>query len=93
MNIQSYVMGEWFSGREDGVEVVNAVNGNFIGNVSSGGMDFQEVLRHAREAGGPALRRMTLHERALRLKALAQHLLEHKEAFYQVSRLDRGDPG
>ena len=85
MNIQSYVMGEWFSGRENDVEVVNAVNGNFIGNVSSGGMDFQEVLRHAREVGGPVLRSMTLHERALRLKALAQHLLEHKEEFYQVS--------
>ncbi len=85
MNIQSYVNGEWISGRGNGVEVVNAVNGNFIGNVSSDGVDFKEALRHAREVGGPALRRMTLHERALRLKALAQHLLEHKDEFYQVS--------
>ena len=85
MNIQSYVMGEWFSGQGNGVEVVNAVNGDFIGSVSSGGMDFKEVLRHAREVGGPALRSMTLHERALRLKALAQYLLERKEEFYQVS--------
>ena len=85
MNIQSYVMGEWYGGQGNGVEVVNAVNGDFIGSVSSDGMEFGEVLRHAREAGGPALRRMTLHERALRLKALAQHLLEHKDEFYQVS--------
>ena len=85
MNIQSYVMGEWYNGQGNGVEVVNAVNGDLIGSVSSDGMEFGEVLRHAREAGGPALRGMTLHERALRLKALAQHLLEHKDEFYQVS--------
>ena len=85
MNIQSYVTGEWVSGQSNGVEVVNAVNGNIIGNVSSDGMNFRDVLRHAREVGGPALRRMTFHERALRLKALAQHLLEHKEEFYEVS--------
>ncbi|MCY4360750.1 MAG: phenylacetic acid degradation bifunctional protein PaaZ [Gammaproteobacteria bacterium] len=85
MNIQSYVKGEWFSGQGDGVQVVNAINGDFIGSVSSDGMDFGDVLRYAREVGGPALRRMTLHERALRLKALAQHLMEHKEEFYEVS--------
>ena len=85
MNIQSYVTGEWYNGQGNGVEVVNAVNGDFIGNVTSDGMEFGEVLRHAREAGGPALREMTLHERALRLKALAQHLLEHKDEFYRVS--------
>ena len=85
MNIQSYVNGEWFSGQGDGVQVVNAINGDFIGSVSSDGMGFGDVLRYAREVGGPALRRMTLHERALRLKALAQHLMEHKEDFYEVS--------
>ena len=81
MNIQSYVNGEWFSGQSDGARVVNAVNGDFIGTVSSDGMDFRDVLRHAREVGGPALRSMTFHERALRLKALAQYLMERKEEF------------
>ncbi len=85
MNIQSYVNGEWVSGQGNDVAVVNAVNGDFIGKVSSDGVDFSDVLRHAREVGGPALRRMTFHERSLRLKALAQHLLEHKEEFYEVS--------
>ena len=85
MNIQSYVNGEWFSGQSDAARVVNAVNGDFIGNVSSDGMDFRDVLRHARETGGPALRKLTFHERALRLKALAQYLVERKEEFYEVS--------
>ena len=43
------------------------------------------MLRHAREVGGPALRRLTFHERAARLKALAKLLGEHKEAFYRLS--------
>ena len=85
MNIQSYVTGEWFSGKSDGARLVNAVNGDFIGSVSSDGMDFKDVLRYAREVGGPALRALTFHERALRLKALAQHLMEHKEDYYEVS--------
>ncbi len=85
MKIQSYVTGEWFSGQSEGARVVNAVNGDFIGTVSSDGMDFGAVLRHARETGGPALRGMTFHERALRLKALAQYLMERKEEFYEVS--------
>ena len=85
MNIQSYVTGEWFSGKSDGARLVNAVNGDFIGSVSSDGVDFKDVLRYAREVGGPALRALTFHERALRLKALAQHLMEHKEDYYEVS--------
>ena len=85
MNIQSYVTGKWFSGQSDGARVFNAVNGDFIGNVSSDGMDFGDVLRYAREVGGPALRGLTFHERALRLKALAQYLMERKEEFYEVS--------
>ncbi len=85
MKIQSYVTGEWFSGQSEGARVVNAVNGDFIGTVSSDGVDFGAVLRHARETGGPALRGMTFHERALRLKALAQYLMERKEEFYEIS--------
>ena len=85
MNIQSYVNGEWVTGRDKGVAVVNAVNGDFIGNVSSDGIDFNDALTHAREVGGPALRKLTFHERALRLKALAQYLMERKEEFYEVS--------
>ena len=92
MNIQSYVTGEWFNGQSGGARVVNAVSGDFIGNVSSDGMDFGDVLRYARKVGGPALRGMTFHERASRLKALAQYLMERKEEFYEVSAWTGRDP-
>ena len=85
MNIKSYVQGEWFSGHSGSAQVVNAVNGDFIGEVSSDGINFRDILHYAREVGGPALREMTFHERALRLKALAQYLIERKKEFYEVS--------
>ena len=36
-------------------------------------------------SAGPTLRRLTFHERAARLKALAKLLSEHKEEFYRLS--------
>lgn len=85
MSIQSYIGGEWVSGASHGVDVVNAVNGQVVGSVSSEGIDFRQSLSYARETGGHALRAMTFHERAASLKALAQHLLAQKEKFYEVS--------
>ena len=85
MNIQSYVQGEWYTGTGEGATVANAVNGDLIGRVCSDGVDFGATLDYARTVGGPALRGMTFHERALRLKALAQYLMARKEEFYEVS--------
>ena len=85
MQIESYVCGAWHTGADDGVEVRNAISGEPIGTVSSAGIDFAEVHRHGREIGGPALRKLTIHDRANMLKALAKHLLGHKDAFYEIS--------
>ncbi len=85
MNLQSYVGGAWQYGNEDGVAMRDATTGEVIAQASSAGVDFAGVLRHAREAGGPALRAMTFHERAGMLKALAKHLAAHQEEFYELS--------
>jgi oxepin-CoA hydrolase/3-oxo-5,6-dehydrosuberyl-CoA semialdehyde dehydrogenase len=94
MRLQSYVAGSWTEGHNGGVEVRNAINGEPIATVSSEGIDFSEVLRYGRQSGGPALRKMTIHERAYMLKALAKYLLERKEKFYGLSAMTgatRGD--
>ncbi len=85
MSIQSYISGEWVNGTDTGVEVFNAINGQIVGTVSSTGIDFSQSLSHARRVGGQALRAMSFHERANRLKALGQHLMAQKEKFYEVS--------
>ena len=85
MKIESYACGAWIAGSDDGVEVHNAINGQAIGRVSSTGLDFADMLKHGRSLGGHALRKMTIHERANMLKALAKHLLAKKELFYDIS--------
>lgn len=84
MNVQSYALGKWFTGNGGDV-VCNAVTGKPIAAVSSRGLDFTAMLDYGRRVGGPALRALTFHERALKLKALAQFLLTRKESYYQIS--------
>ncbi|MGI9229344.1 MAG: phenylacetic acid degradation bifunctional protein PaaZ [Gammaproteobacteria bacterium] len=85
MQIQSYIAGQWLPAGSDAVAVCHAVNGEHIGEVSSTGADFAELLAYARQRGGPALRKLTFHERAQALKALATYLLERKERYYTIS--------
>lgn len=84
MTLESYAVGKWFAG-EGGETILNAVTGEPVCTVSSKGLDFEAMLEHGRKTGGPALRKLTFHERALRLKALAQYLLERKENYYSIS--------
>ena len=43
------------------------------------------MLDHAREVGGPALRKLTFHERAWMLKDLANAVMARKEELYELS--------
>jgi oxepin-CoA hydrolase/3-oxo-5,6-dehydrosuberyl-CoA semialdehyde dehydrogenase len=63
------------------------VTGEPVALASSAGLDFQGMLEYGRTVGGPALRRLTFHERARMLKALATRLTERKEALYEVSAM------
>ncbi|MGQ9425143.1 phenylacetic acid degradation bifunctional protein PaaZ [Gilvimarinus sp. F26214L] len=85
MNTNSYVYGEWFEGEGNGRDVFHAVTGERIARVSSEGMDFGRVLDYGRKRGGPALRALTMHQRAAALKALAKHLTARKDEFYEIS--------
>jgi oxepin-CoA hydrolase / 3-oxo-5,6-dehydrosuberyl-CoA semialdehyde dehydrogenase len=85
VNLQSFVCGRWHGGNEPGVALRDASTGEVIAEASSGGIDFAAVLEHARQVGGPALRELTFHERAAKLKALAKRLLDFKDEFYALS--------
>jgi len=85
MELQSYVKGGWETGSGNERELFNAVTGEAIGRTSTEGFDFSAVLDYARTVGGPALRKMTFHERSLMLKALAKYLMQHKDEFYPIS--------
>ncbi|MCU0617047.1 MAG: phenylacetic acid degradation bifunctional protein PaaZ [Gemmatimonadaceae bacterium] len=81
----NYALGEWVQGSGRTTDLVHAVTGDVIGQASSGGLPFAAMADYARTVGGPALRRLTFHERAAMLKALAVYLMERKETFYALS--------
>src|SRR5689334_12136414 len=79
--LENYVMGEWVAGTGTRAQLFHAVTGATIAETSTGGIDFGAVVDYAKRVGGPALRRMTFHERALMLKAVAQYLMSRKDEF------------
>jgi oxepin-CoA hydrolase/3-oxo-5,6-dehydrosuberyl-CoA semialdehyde dehydrogenase len=83
--IQNYVMGQWVDGEGEELIAQDAITGEDIGIVSSAGLDYAGILEYGREKGGPALRKMTFQERGLMLKALALHLVDIKNQFYETS--------
>ncbi len=84
---QSYIQGKWFDGQGVETNLYNAITGEQFGETSSAGIDYEAVLHYGRTVGGEKLRKMTFQERGRMLKALAFHLLEKKNKYYQVSAL------
>ncbi|HSR68150.1 MAG TPA: phenylacetic acid degradation bifunctional protein PaaZ [Acidobacteriota bacterium] len=85
MKIESFAQGQWYFGSESPRKLHHAVNGEDIGAVDSSGLDVAGMLDYARKTGGPSLREMTFHERAIMLKQIAIYLLERKKDFYELS--------
>ncbi|HEU5365052.1 MAG TPA: phenylacetic acid degradation bifunctional protein PaaZ [Hanamia sp.] len=85
MKLGNYITGKWIEGDGEGQQLYNAVNGEVIATATTKGLDFASILEYGRKTGSPSLRKMTFQERGRMLKALALHLLEHKEKFYQLS--------
>jgi len=85
MRLQNYALGQWVEGTGAPTDLRHAVTGEVIAHAGSGGLDFAEMTAYARGVGGPALRALTFHERARRLKALAQYLTERKDSLYALS--------
>jgi len=84
--IQHYIAGQWIEGSGEGHVLHHAITGEPIAAHTIEGIDFQDAYNHARKVGNPALRKMTFQQRGLMLKALAFHLLEKKEKFYEISK-------
>jgi len=82
---ENYVCGAWTRGSGAPVDLIDAVNGEVFGLAGAEGINMKDVLHHARETGGPSLRKMTFHERGRMLRALALYLTERKAAYYDLS--------
>jgi oxepin-CoA hydrolase/3-oxo-5,6-dehydrosuberyl-CoA semialdehyde dehydrogenase len=80
----NYERDRWVAGGNP-VELVSAIDGAPVAVTGSGGLDFGAMLRHAREVGGPALRKLTFHDRARMIKALGLAVMARKEELYELS--------
>jgi oxepin-CoA hydrolase/3-oxo-5,6-dehydrosuberyl-CoA semialdehyde dehydrogenase len=81
----NYAQDGWIAASGGFAEVQSAITGETIAVTGSQGLDFKAMLDHARRVGGPALRRMTFHERAWMLKDLANAVMARKEELYALS--------
>ncbi|HKP34834.1 MAG TPA: aldehyde dehydrogenase family protein, partial [Sphingomicrobium sp.] len=82
----NYERDRWVAG-DGAVEIPSAIDGAPVATTGSGGLDFGAMLTHAREVGGPALRKLTFHERARMIKALGLAIMARKEELYELSYL------
>ena len=83
--LESYAAGKWFRASDEGAPLLDAATGEEVARISSTGLDLAAMTEHARQVGGPAVRRLTFHERAGLLKALAKHLSTCKDELYALS--------
>jgi oxepin-CoA hydrolase / 3-oxo-5,6-dehydrosuberyl-CoA semialdehyde dehydrogenase len=83
----NYERDTWVAGNGELAGIASAIDGAPVATTGSGGIDFGAMLDHAREVGGPALRKLTFHERARMLKALGQAVMARKEELYALNYL------
>jgi oxepin-CoA hydrolase/3-oxo-5,6-dehydrosuberyl-CoA semialdehyde dehydrogenase len=81
----NYERDRWIGGDGNLSEIPSAIDGAPVAVTGSGGLDFAGMLRHARGVGGPALRKMTFHERARMIKALGLAIMARKEELYELN--------
>src|SRR5690348_15187165 len=80
----NYERDQWVAG-DAIVEIPSAIDGSPVATTGSGGIDFAAMLAHARDVGGPALRKLTFHERARMLKSLGLAIMARKEELYELN--------
>ena len=85
ITLKNYALGEWIEGAGTPADIPSAVTGEIVARGGSGGLDFKKMAEYARDVGGANLRKLTFHERAAIVKALAQAVMEKKEELYQLN--------
>ncbi|WP_397534962.1 phenylacetic acid degradation bifunctional protein PaaZ [Roseateles sp.] len=84
--LQSLIAGRWI-GAQAATPLHSAINGATVFHTHAEAIDFDEAVQFARRRGVPALMAMDFQQRAARLKAMAQYLMQHKEQLYAISQL------
>jgi len=85
MILENFAHQKWVKGQDGLVDIKSAVTGAIVAQTSSNGLNFKAMADYARDVGGTALQKMTLHERAFMVKDLGLALTERKEELYALN--------
>ncbi|MEO5611811.1 MAG: aldehyde dehydrogenase family protein, partial [Sphingomicrobium sp.] len=85
VQLLNYTRDAWVPGDGALAELSSAIDGSPVATTGSGGIDFGAMLAHARDVGGPALRKLTFHQRARIIKSLGQAIMARKEELYELN--------
>jgi oxepin-CoA hydrolase/3-oxo-5,6-dehydrosuberyl-CoA semialdehyde dehydrogenase len=91
ITLKSFLCGTWREGSGEPSVLVDPSTEEPVARTSTEGLDFAAAVRYAREVGGPALRAMTLGERAALLKAMSKALLEHRDELLGLAMRNGGN--
>ncbi|EMQ98941.1 phenylacetic acid degradation bifunctional protein PaaZ [Paeniglutamicibacter gangotriensis] len=85
--VPSFIQNSWWTPSDPagGTSVLDANTGEPLATVNNNGMDLAQVVEYGRTVGQRELGKLSLHERALKLKELAQFLNERREELYEFS--------
>ena len=84
--IPSYLMDEWWTPSSGtGTAILDASTGEAVASANVAGIDIPAAILYARSVGQAGLGALTIHERALKLKELAQFLNDKRDELYAVS--------
>lgn len=85
--VPSYIQDAWWTptGEVSGADARDASTGEILARVSTEGLDLGAAVDYARTVGQAELGKLTLHERALKLRELAQYLNDRRPELYEIS--------
>lgn len=84
--IPSYLMDEWWTPASGpATAILDASTGETVASANVTGIDIQGAVDYARTVGQASLGAQTIHERAMKLKELAQFLNGMREELYAIS--------
>ena len=85
--VASHVSGSWWtpSVAQGATELLDASTGASLASVSVDGIDLFAAVEYGRSVGQAGLGSLTFHQRALKLKELAQYLNGKRDELYEIS--------
>lgn len=83
--VSSFAENRWQTPTARLEPIHSALTGAVVAQTSSEGLNFGAMADFARRTGAPALRKLTFHDRANMLKALAQAVMASKEELYALA--------